>query len=94
MTDDGARVVLYGRAGCHLCDEAREVVARAAVAAGATWVEVDVDAAAEHDGGELQRRYGEQVPVVLVDGVPRGFWRIDPARLARALEADPAAGAR
>ncbi|NMR18778.1 glutaredoxin family protein [Cellulomonas fimi] len=90
MTDDGARVVLYGRAGCHLCDEAREVVARAAADAGATWTEVDVDAAAVHDGGRLRREYGEQVPVVLVDGVPRGFWRIDPVRLARAL----AAGAR
>ena len=83
MTDDAARVVLYGRSGCHLCDEARVVVADAAAAAGARWVEIDVDAA--DDGGLLEREYGEQVPVVLVDGVQRGFWRIDPDRLAAAL---------
>jgi glutaredoxin len=81
----GPRVVLYGRAGCHLCDDARTVVQGVAAEAGATWVEIDVDAAASHDGGALQREYGEQVPVVTVDGVPRGFWRIDPNRLRKAL---------
>lgn len=39
------RVVLYGRAGCHLCDEARVVVARVCGDIGVPWVEVDVDAA-------------------------------------------------
>lgn len=85
MIDDAPRVVLYGRAGCHLCDVAREVVAAAAASAGAGWVEIDVDAAAADDDGALQREYGEHVPVVLVDGVPRGFWRIDADRLAEAL---------
>jgi glutaredoxin len=81
------RVVLYGRAGCHLCDEARKVVRVVTAEAGATWTEVDVDAAAVRDGGALQREYGEQVPVVTVDGVPRGFWRIDANRLRKALAA-------
>lgn len=84
MGDVTARVVLYVRAGCHLCDQAREVVAAAAANAGATWSEIDVDAA--DDDGALQREYGEFVPVVLVDGVQRGFWRIDPARVAKALQ--------
>jgi glutaredoxin len=83
----GPRVVLYGRAGCHLCDEARTVVRVVTAEAGATWIEVDVDAAAARDGGALQREYGEQVPVVTVDGVPRGFWRIDAGRLRKALAA-------
>ena len=39
------RVVLYGRAGCHLCDEARAVVARVCGDIGVAWAEVDVDAA-------------------------------------------------
>lgn len=85
MTDGAARVVLYGRVGCHLCDVAREVVATVAAEAGAGWVEIDVDAAAVDDGGALARRYGEYLPVVLVDGVPCGFWRIDSERLAKAL---------
>jgi Glutaredoxin-like domain (DUF836) len=89
MTTDAPRVVLYGRAGCHLCDEARGVVREVAAESGAGWVEVDVDVAAAHDGGALQREYGEQVPVVTVDGVPRGFWRIDPGRLRKALAVPP-----
>ena len=74
-----ARVVLYGRAGCHLCDDAREVLA-AVVPAPEGWVEVDVDT-----DPALQDRYGEYVPVVTVDGVQVGFWRVDPERLRRAL---------
>jgi Glutaredoxin-like domain (DUF836) len=84
-----ARLVLLGRAGCHLCDDARVVVREVAAQSGERWEEIDVDAAAAHDGGALQREYGEQVPVVLVDGVPRGFWRIDPGRLRKALAARP-----
>ncbi|WP_298454623.1 glutaredoxin family protein [uncultured Cellulomonas sp.] len=84
---DGARVVLLGRAGCHLCDDARAVVRTVTAQTGDTWVEVDVDAAAAHDGGALRREHGEDVPVVLVDGVPRGFFRIDPDRLRKALSA-------
>jgi glutaredoxin len=85
----GVRVVLYGRAGCHLCDDARDVVAAVAAESATGWEEVDVDAAAAHDGGALRREYGEEVPVVTVDGVPRGFYRIDPDRLRRALAAPP-----
>ncbi|QTE29152.1 glutaredoxin family protein [Pengzhenrongella sicca] len=89
MTDDGVRVVLYGRAGCHLCDDARVIVAAVAAAAGTGWAEVDIDAEAVRDGGALQREYGEQVPVVLVDGVQRDYWRIDAGRLAAALAPRP-----
>lgn len=74
-----ARVVLLGRAGCHLCDEARQVVQDVCARAGATWEERDVDADPELS------RYGDLVPVVTVDGVQQGFWRIDPQRLERAL---------
>ena len=83
MGDVATRVVLYVRAGCHLCDDARQVVASASAAAGTGWVEIDVDTA--DDDGALRREYGEQVPVVVVDGVQRGYWRIDPARVAKAL---------
>jgi glutaredoxin len=77
------RVVLFTRAGCHLCDDAREVVARVCEAAGETWREVDVDAGPE--SASLQNRYGDYVPVVEVDGVQQGFWRVDGDRLARRL---------
>lgn len=80
------RVVLYGRSGCHLCVEARALVAAAAAEHGATWVEVDVDAGGTTlDGRPLADVYGELVPVVEVDGARVGYWQIDAARLREAL---------
>lgn len=75
-----ARVTLYSRVGCHLCDPARELVAATCAELGHDWVEVDIDADAE-----LKERYGDEVPVVTVDGATVGFWRIDAERLRAAL---------
>jgi hypothetical protein len=80
------RVVLFGRAGCHLCDEAREVVRAVCDETGDEWSEVDIDAAASA-GRDLVAELGELVPVVEVDGVQQGYWRIDAARLRRTLTA-------
>lgn len=77
-----ARVVLFSRVGCHLCEDARTVVAEVTRDAGTSWSEVDVDA---EPGSGLADRYGDLVPVVEVDGVVHGYWRIDAARLRRAL---------
>ncbi|PVG82500.1 NrdH-redoxin [Nocardioides gansuensis] len=74
------RVTLYGRAGCHLCDTAREVVARVCADLGETWEEIDIDT-----DPVLQDRYGEEIPVTLVDGAQHDFWRVDEARLRAAL---------
>jgi len=75
-----ARVTLYGRAGCHLCDEARVVIERVCRDLGEAYVEVDID------GDDLLRaRYGEEIPVTLVDGKQHDFWRVDEQRLRTAL---------
>ena len=76
----GERVIVYTRVDCHLCVEAETVVARVCAAADVTWTRVDVDTSPE-----LQAQYGDYVPVVVVDGVQQGFWRIDEARLTRLL---------
>ncbi|WP_188037132.1 glutaredoxin family protein [Actinotalea sp. JY-7885] len=81
----GERVVLYVRSGCHLCEVARDVVAPVAAEAGAGVSEIDIDTAP--DAAELVERYGELVPVVVVDGVQQGYWRIDAGRVRRALAA-------
>jgi len=77
-----ARVVLYGRAGCHLCEDAREVVGSVCAEQGVAWAEIDVDL---DPSGALAAQYGDYVPVVTVDGVQQGFWQVDRARLAKAL---------
>lgn len=74
------RVVLVGKPGCHLCDDARTVVAAVCADTGAGWAEVSI-----LDDPELADRYAEQIPVVLVDGVVHDFWRVDAGRLREAL---------
>ena len=81
-------MVLYGRGGCHLCEDARAVVARVCDEAGATWTERDVDDPPAPGGGpDLFEAYGERVPVVAVDGVEVGQWRISERALRAALAA-------
>ncbi|WP_455352290.1 glutaredoxin family protein [Streptomyces sp. SYSU K217416] len=75
-------VTLVGKPGCHLCDDAREVVSRVCGEAGTPWEEKDIT-----QDEELNRLYWEQIPVVLVDGEQHTFWRVDADRLRRALGA-------
>jgi glutaredoxin len=75
-----ARVTFYSRQGCHLCDEARQVVARVCADLGETFDEVDVDS-----DPDLRDRFDEEVPVTFVDGRQHDFWRVDETRLRAAL---------
>jgi glutaredoxin len=79
-----ARVRLYSRPGCHLCDDARAIIANVCAEAGTTYDEVDITTSQE-----LVEAYGEQVPVTFVDGAQHDFWRVDPDRLLRALDVPP-----
>ena len=74
------RVTLYSRPGCHLCDDARTVIERVCAELGESYVEVSID-----DDPSLQERYGEEIPVTLVDGRQHDFWRVDAQRLRAAL---------
>lgn len=74
------RIQLFGRDGCHLCDDARDVVSTVAGETGVGWSEVDVDT-----DSKLRGEYGDRVPVVLIDGVEHGYGRFDPARWRAAL---------
>lgn len=74
------RVQLLSREGCHLCDVARRAVRAVCEPEAVRWSEIDIDRDAT-----LQARYSELVPVVLVDGVQVGYWRIDPERIRAAL---------
>jgi glutaredoxin len=75
-----ARVTLYTRPGCHLCDDAREVVARVCEELGESFEEVDITT-----DDDLEDRFGEEIPVTFVDGHQHDFWRVDEARLRAAL---------
>ncbi|HEX6920968.1 MAG TPA: glutaredoxin family protein [Actinomycetes bacterium] len=80
MSGPAVRITLIGKPGCHLCDDAREVVARVAAELGVGWEEVSI-----LDDPALHERYWEQIPVTLVDGSPHDFWRVSEDRLRVAL---------
>ncbi|MBA3490196.1 MAG: glutaredoxin family protein [Longispora sp.] len=70
------RITLLTRAGCHLCDVAKEALDRV----GEPWVEVDVST-----DRALENEYGDRLPVVLLDGEEHGYWRVEEERLKRDL---------
>lgn len=74
------RITLYSRPGCHLCDDARVVIEAVCSELDEQYEEISIDG-----DPELQRRFGEEIPVTFVDGRQHDFWRVDPARLRRAL---------
>jgi glutaredoxin len=78
-----ARVTLYAKPGCHLCDDARVVIAAVCAELGETYEEVDITAGP--DSERLMRAYGEEIPVTFVDGRQHDFWRVDAGRLRAAL---------
>jgi len=76
------RVVLYSRAGCHLCDVARETLLSSRDRLGFDLAEVDIEG-----DDELELEYGIRVPVVDVDGEEAFEITVDPAELARLVGA-------
>jgi glutaredoxin-like protein DUF836 len=73
-------ITLLTRPGCHLCDDARAVIARVAAELGVSWEERDITGSDD----DLVR-YGDMIPVTLIDGVQHDFWRVSEERLRRAL---------
>jgi glutaredoxin len=74
-------VTLYGKPGCHLCDDARAVIEQVRAEHAFELKEVDISI----DPG-LFRQYGERIPVVAVDGEERFEFFVDPAELTRSLD--------
>lgn len=79
-TEAPERVLLLTKPGCHLCDVAREVVDIVCAETGDAWVEQSI-----LDDPALSDEYWEKIPVVIVDGTPTDFWRVNPERLREAL---------
>ena len=69
-------VILYTRHGCHLCDEAKQLLERYGLTP--TLVDIDVDP-------QLLERYNECVPVVFIDGQERFRGRINEVLLRRLI---------
>jgi glutaredoxin len=77
MTRD---VVLYGRQGCCLCDDARVLLLKVRDERPFNFAEIDID----HDEG-LLRAYLERIPVVAIDGVEMFELFVDESELRQRL---------
>jgi glutaredoxin len=73
-------VTLYGRPGCHLCDDAREALLRVHADAPFELREIDIEG-----DDELFKRYLERIPVVCLDGAELFELFVDEAALLRRL---------
>jgi glutaredoxin len=73
-------VTLYGRPGCHLCDDARAALERIRATAPFALREVDITA-----DDDLHRRYLERIPVVSLDGEELFDLFVDEEALRRRL---------
>lgn len=80
-------LTLLTRPGCHLCDDARDVVTEviAELDGEASTGTITLEERSIVDDAELLARYAEEIPVLLIDGRVHNIWRIDPERLRSAL---------
>ena len=80
-------LTLLTRPGCHLCDDARDVVTAVIADLGAQTSAgpITLEERSIVDDAELLARYSEEIPVLLIDGRVHNIWRIDPERLRAAL---------
>jgi glutaredoxin len=74
------RVTLLSRPGCHLCDDAREVIVRVCAELGVAWSEVDITASPR-----LWAAHHERIPVTFVDDEEHDYWRVSEERLRQRL---------
>jgi glutaredoxin len=74
MTAQGVRVEIYSRPGCHLCDDAKEIIdrVRRRVPFALRVINVESDA-------RLEKQYGEHIPVVLINGRMAFEYHVDEA---------------
>jgi glutaredoxin len=73
-------VSVYSRSNCHLCEVALEVISEIRKDFEFTITKILIDGDAELEG-----KYGEQVPVILINNQPHDFFRVDPERFRLAI---------
>jgi glutaredoxin len=74
-------VTVFGRHGCHLCDVATEVLESMKDELNFEIEKIYIDG-----NLELEKLYGEQIPVIHIDGIHHDFFKVDPERFKASLE--------
>jgi glutaredoxin len=74
------QVTIYSRQNCHLCEVAKEVVESARIE-----VEFELEVIFIDGDVELEKLYGEEVPVTMINGKRHDYFRVDSARFIEAV---------
>ena len=74
-------VTVYSRNGCHLCEVALEEIEKFK-----SEFQFQVEKILIDGKPELEKSYGEEVPVILINGKPHDFFRIDNERFRSAIQ--------
>jgi glutaredoxin len=74
-------ITIYSRHGCHLCEVAEATLT-------ALKVELNFEIEVKYIDGEkeLEKLYGNEVPVIHIDGEHHDFYNVDPMRFRSSLE--------
>ena len=79
--EDSAAVIFYTRAGCHLCDEAKQQLRELQERVPFEYREIDID-----QDPELRQKYNDEVPVIFIHGKKAFKYRIDVKQFVKRLE--------
>ena len=79
-----AKRTLYTRRDCCLCDEMKAAIREVAEAISIELEEIDVDRSVE-----LQKNFGDKVPLLFINGRKAFKYRVTAAELARSLKQKP-----
>lgn len=83
----GNTVTLLTRAGCGMCERAARQLAELREELGFELVNTDVDVAAAAGDTTLRARWGDLLPVILLNGVEHSYWDVDEQQLRADLTA-------
>lgn len=75
------KVTVISRTGCHLC-----VIALDKVQQVRTNFNFDLEITLLDEFPELEKEYGEQIPVIIIDGKIHDYWRLDVERFTKAIK--------
>ena len=74
-------VTVYSRHGCHLCEDAVKTLEKLREELAFEIEIIYIDG-----NPELEKLYGNEVPVIHINGEHHDFYRVDPERFRTSLE--------
>jgi glutaredoxin len=74
-------VTVYSRHGCHLCENALEILTPLSKE-----LDFEIEIIDIQDNQELINLYSDQIPVIHIDGKHHDFYKVDPVRFRSSLE--------